>query len=101
MNPNDFLESVQSYLAKTSRLANTRSADCLEAIATCLRILAATDPVLGAIVWAAVKLCGEGHWLRLARILEKCATDIRLEASRRDQKNQSLDSTNIQKSVSG
>ena len=37
-------------------------ADCIEAIAVCIRMIARTDALIGTIVWSAVKLArGEGH----------------------------------------
>jgi hypothetical protein len=83
MTSQHFLESLQLSILRMGRTADVKTADCLEAIAKCLRTLAETDPALGAIVWAAVKMCGEGKWLVLARILERIVTDIRLEASRK------------------
>lgn len=100
MNPTYFLESVENYLSRTSRLANTRSADCLDEIAQCIRQNAETDPELAAIILTGVKLCRGESSLRIARILEKFASDIRLEARRKGCRNHSLDSESIQKSVS-
>jgi hypothetical protein len=101
MNSNYFLESVDKYLTEKDLWTCTRSADCLEAIAKCIRIIASTAPALGAIILTGIKLCRGEASLAIARILEKFATDIRLEASRKGCRNQSLDSENIQKSVSG
>jgi hypothetical protein len=81
MLPNHFLETVEIVLARKNRTGNLQSADCLFAIAQCLRIMASTDLELGAVIITGVKLCGEGSWVRLARILEKFANDIRIEAN--------------------
>jgi hypothetical protein len=100
MNPKYFLESMQLTIVRKGRIADTRTADCLEAIAHCIRTIASTDPEIGALILTGIKLCRGESSLRIARIIETFARDIRLEASRNGQKNQSFGSINAQKSIS-
>ena len=63
MNPQYFLNSIKALLIRHERTENLATADCMEAIAECIRTIAKTDPTIGAIIWSGVKLAsGEASW---------------------------------------
>lgn len=80
--PQFFLETVELLIKRNNRSSNLKTAELLEAIATCIRATGQSDPTLAAAIWTGVKLCRGEASFRIARILEKIATDIRLNASR-------------------
>ena len=55
-------------------------ADCIEAIAVCIRMIARTDALIGTIVWSAVKLARGEASLKVAAMLEQIVREIRLKA---------------------
>ena len=86
MNPQYLLKFLQLTIERHEKTENLLTADCLEAIAKCIRLIAQTDAVIGVIVWSAVKLCrGEASW-KAAAMLEQIARDIRLKASKNKEK---------------
>ena len=86
MNPQYFLESTQLLLQRQNRTESLEAADCLDALAACIRIIGDTDPTLGQIMWTAVQLCRGASSRRIALMLERFARDIRLEARKKNGK---------------
>ena len=86
MNPQYFLEYTQLLLRRQNRIESLEAADCLDALAQCIRIIGETDPTLGQIMWTAVQLCRGSSSKRIALMLEKFARDIRLEARKNNRK---------------
>ena len=86
MNPQYFLDSTEVLLIRHERTENIETADCLEAIAQCIRIIAKTDPTIGAIIWSGVKLARGEASSEIAEMLEQRATKIRLEARKNNGK---------------
>ena len=86
MNPQYFLESTQLLLQRQNRTESLEAADCLDALAQCIRIIGDTDPTLGQIMWTAVQLCRGASSRRIAIMLERFARDIRLEARKKNGK---------------
>ena len=86
MNPQYFLESTQLLLQRQDRTESLEAADCLEALAQCIRIIGDTDPTLGQIMWTAVQLCRGASSRQIALMLERFAKDIRLKARKNNGK---------------
>ena len=86
MNPQYLMKSLQLKIENDRKTDNLATADCLEAIARCIRMIAQTDAVMGVVVWSMVKLArGEASW-KVAAILEQIVRDIRLAASKKNEK---------------
>lgn len=98
-SPQFFLETVELLIKKNDRSTNLKTAELLEAIATCIRAMAKSDPALASAIWTGIKLCRGEASLRVARILERFATDIRLEATRQVSKNPSYEVSKTQSSA--
>ena len=86
MNPQYFSESTQLLLERHDKTENLLAADCLDALAQCIRTIGDTDPTLGQIMWTAVQLCRGASSRRVALMLEKFANDIRLKARKNNGK---------------
>ena len=84
MNPQYFLDSTQGLIQRQNKTESLETADCLDALAQCIRIIGDTDPTLGQIIWTMVQLCRGASSKRIALILERLARDIRLEARKKN-----------------
>ena len=80
------MKSLQLTLEKHEKTDNLATAECIEAVARCIRMIAQTDAVIGVLLWSMVKLArGEASW-KVAAILEQIVRDIRLAANKKNEK---------------
>ena len=86
MNPQYLMKSIQLALEKHKKDDDLNVADCIEAIAACIRMIARTDALIGTIVWSAVKLARGEASLKVAALLEQIVRDIRLKAIKKTEK---------------
>ena len=86
MNLQYLMKSIRLALEKHKKDDDLNVADCIEAIAVCIRIIARTDALIGAIVWSAVKLARGESSLNVAAMLEQIVRDIRLKAIKKTEK---------------
>ena len=86
MNPQYLMKSIQLALEKHKKDDDLNVADCIEAVAVCIRIIARTDALIGTIVWSAVKLARGESSLNVAAMLEQIVRDIRLKAIKKTEK---------------
>ena len=86
MNAQYLMKSLQLTLEKHQKTDNLATANCIEAVARCIRMIAQTDAIIGVILWSMIKLArGEASW-EIAAMLEQIVRDIRSKANKKDKK---------------